>query len=375
MSDIVKTRKRRASFDELLLAGISAIAEQGIDHVSVSDVAKVSGVSRPTFYTYFGDLPGFYAEIWLHHGRPWLDAQISKNDDFDDEIDQALLEIFSVSRRIPEVFEVVQPDFQKWWNEKVGDNKLAANKLVWTMGFHLGYRLASKVSSHANLGIAIIPVLDYPDNVMSLPIMQGLPPFENIELPSMPGVEIHEDSVEAVLTQAAIDVVASSGVAATSMTRVARRARVSTGSLYPRFKSAEQLIEHSFETAIEEIVGKNVALVKKEGIGPDQYAMTVTSGYGTQRKTWRDFRTEMHIEAAHNTRLAEFLGKGFDTTASFLEDSFVSFGAPRSFAKSMAWFLHSHAIGISLIFNQLPEIASYDNRVMTRWIISQLPKA
>lgn len=375
MSEIVKTRKRRASIDELLLAGISAIANQGIDHVSVSDVAKMSNVSRPTFYTYFGDMPGFYAEIWLHHGRAWLEAQVCDQPSLDEETDQALLEIFAASRRIPEVSEVVQPDFESWWHEKVGTDQLLANKLVWKLGFHLGHRLASKVSKKADLGLQIVPVLDYPTDVLSLPIMQGLTPFEDIKFPKMPGLKPVDDSVEAVLTNAAVEVVASAGVAATSMTRVARRARVSTGSLYPRFKSAEQLIEHSFSVAIDEIVAKNVDMVIAEGIGADQYALSINAGFGELRKTWRNFRAEMHLEAIHNPKLASYMEAGFEATAKFLEDSFVSFGSPRPFAVTMAWFLHSQAIGISLIYNQLPEIAGYDNRIMTRWIVSQLPKA
>lgn len=373
MNEVVKTRKRRASIDDLLLAGISAISVQGLDHVSVSDVAKMSGVSRPTFYTYFGDLPGFFAEIWLHHGRDWLEAQVSERSNLDPAIDQAVLEIFAASRRIPEVSEVVQPDFEKWWHEKVGVDELQASKLVWRLGFHLGHRLASKVSAKADLGLPILEILDYPDDIMSSPIMAGLTPFESIKFPKMPGLKPTDDSVEAVLTNAAIEVIASAGVASASMTRVARRARVSTGSLYPRFKSAEQLVEHSFAVAIDDIVAKNVEMVIAEGIGPDKYALTINSGFGDNRKTWRNFRAEMHLEAVHNKGLAGYMESGFEKSAKFLEDSFVSFGAPRTFGTAMAWFLHSQAIGISLIHNQLPEIAGYDNRIMTRWIVSQLP--
>lgn len=374
MSDIVKSRKRRASFEDLLLAGISEIADKGIDHVSVSDVATASSVSRPTFYTYFGDIPGFFAEIWLHHGRAWLEAQVSDKSEIQPDLDQALLEIFAASRRMPEVFEVVQPDFEKWWREKVGHDQLEGNKLVWTLGFHLGYRLASKVSHRVKLGLPVVQILDYPKDVLTLPLMAGLSESTVAEFGHLPGLRINDDSVESILTKAAVEVVASAGVAATSMTRVARRARVSTGSLYPRFKSADQLIERSFEVAIQNIVAANVETVKSEGIGPDQYAMTINSGFGENRKTWRNFRTEMHLEAAHNKKLAGYMEAGFEETARFLEDNFVAFGSPREFAAAMAWFLHSHAIGTSMIFNQVPEIANYDNRVMTRWIISQLPK-
>lgn len=369
----VKTRKKRASFDELLLSGVSAIAERGIDHVSVSDVAAISGVSRPTFYTYFGDMHGFFAEIWLRHGREWLEAQIDETHVIDRELDQALLEIFATARRTPEVFEILQPDFESWWQGKINGNQLKSQEMVWDLGFLLGYKLSSRVTEKSNLGLPVRPTIKLPENVLDLPGMEGLGVVVTKEmLPPMAGLSKEDETVEAILMQSAIEVIATSGVAATSVTRIARRARVSTGSVYPRFKNADELIQTSFTKAIAGIVGKNVQMVAEQGIGIDQYAMTVNAGYGENRKSWRNFRTEMHIEAAHNKDLAKFMESGFETAAGFLRGSFIEFGAPEDIANRIAWFLHSHAIGISIIYSLLPEIAEHDNRITARWIVRQL---
>jgi AcrR family transcriptional regulator len=368
-----KERKKRASFDELLMAGVRAIAERGIDHVSVSDVAKLSQVSRPTFYTYFGDMSGFFAEIWLRFGREWLEAQIDKKSEIAEVLDQALLEIVAVSRRIPEVYEVLQPDFEKWWQERAKGSELESQLMVWELGFLLGYKLSSKVTPKSALGLPIRELMNVPDNVLDLPGMEGLGvKITKDMLPPMNGLGRLDDSVESILTQAAIEVIATSGVAASSMTRIARRARVSTGSVYPRFKSSEALIHHSFSTAIKTIVAKNMEMVTEQGIGIDIYAMTVNAGYGENRKIWRHFRTEMHVEAAHDKELAKFMESGFEASSQFLVDNFLKFGAPADFAKSVAWFLHSHAIGISIIHSFLPEIEQHDNRIMGRWIIRGL---
>ncbi|MCX6485500.1 MAG: TetR/AcrR family transcriptional regulator [Rhodoluna sp.] len=366
--------KKRASFDELLLSGISAVAAKGVDHTNVSDVAATSGVSRPTFYTYFGDMNGFYAEVWLRYGRPWLDAQLVENADLSPEIDQALLEIFAVARRIPEVLEVVQPDFERWWQEQTAGEAIAAQRLVWKLGFTLGYKMSRHVTQKSDFGLAIVSFLNLPDDAMSLPFLSGLGKVDPSLLPPMQGLTLDDDIVEASLTLATKEVIASSGVAAASMTRIARRARVSTGTVYPRFKNSETLIQSSFTKAIANIVGKNVAIVAERGLGIDEYALTVNAGYGPNRKTWRDFRTEMHVEAAHNPELAKFMESGFEAAAKFLEDSFLEFGIPRHLATPIAWFLHSHAIGISIIYNALPSVADIDYRIMARWMISQLPK-
>lgn len=366
--------KKRASFDELLLSGITAVAEKGIDHTNVSDVAAISGVSRPTFYTYFGDMNGFYAEVWLRFGQEWLNSQLEGAENMPDDIDQALLEIFAVARRVPELQEVVQPDFARWWNEQTKGNALAEQRLVWKLGFTLGYKMSRHVTQKSDFGLPIVSFLNLPDDAMSLPFLAGLGKVDPSILPPMQGLTLDDDTVESSLTLAAKEVIASSGVAAASMTRIARRARVSTGTVYPRFKNSEILIQSSFTKAIANIVGKNVAIVAERGLGIDEYALTVNAGYGPNRKTWRDFRTEMHIEAAHNPELAKFMEGGFETAAKFLEDSFLEFGIPRELATPIAWFLHSHAIGISMIYNSLPSVAEIDYRIMARWMISQLPK-
>lgn len=367
-------RKKRASFDDLLMAGVAAISDRGIDHVSVSDVASISGVSRPTFYTYFGDLNGFYAEIWLRFGQEWLSAQVDSGASISDELNQSVLEIFAASRRIPEVYEVVQPDFEAWWKGQTHGEAVAELRLVWQLGFKLGYDISKKVTPKSELGLPIVALTHLPDDVMSNPAMKGLGSMDGVQLPPMDGLTLVAGTVEENLTRAAIEVIASSGVVAASMTRIARRARVSTGSVYPRFKNSESLVQTSFNAAIEGIVAKNLEVADSAGLGIDAYAFTVNAGYGDQRKTWRNFRTEMHLEAAHNPELARFMEKGFEITAGFLEDSFKKVGVPVSFTRPLSWYLHSHAIGISLIYNLMPSINAHDNRIMARWMFSQLPK-
>ena len=374
MSKAIRAKKRRTSFDELLMAGISAIADKGIDHVSVSDVAKLSEVSRPTFYTYFGDMPGFFAEIWLRHGMEWLGNQTNAAVTMDEDFNQAMLEVFAIARRTPEVQEVVQPDVEKWWAAIKSEGESTALRMVWLLGFKLGYQLTHKVTPQAKLGLPALQMINFPDDVLELPIMKDLGEMKLDAVPNMPGLSLGSETVDEALTRSALEVVASSGVAATSMTRIARKARVSTGSVYPRFKSAESLIEKSFEVAIAEIVAKNVEVVTTQGMGADQYAFSVNAGFGPERTTWRNYRSEMHLEAAHNPGLAKFMEPGLEVTASFLEENFKNYGATPAIARAVAWFMHSHAIGTSLIFNQVPEVGTQDNRIMTRWVISQLPK-
>ena len=365
------TARKRASFDELLLAGIEAIAAKGIDEVNVTDVTSIAQVSRPTFYTYFGDMNGFYAEIWLHHGRHWLDAQYDETLEIDPKNDQALLEIFAVSRRIPELIEVVQPEFERWWAENIGDDARKGQNASWSLGARIGYKISKPVSPKSDLGMPICQYLEISEDEFKSPLMAGLGVVPD-HLPPMPGIKFNEQNVGQNLTHSAIEVIAKSGVAAASMTRIARRARVSTGTVYPRFKSVDSLIELSFAQAIREIVSGNVVMIEAQGTGVDQYGYAVNAGFGSDRETWRNYRIEMHLAARHNSKLALMMAPGFEETAKLLEDSAIRMGVTPQIASALAWFMHVHAIGISMIFAVMPEVAKQDNRYMTRHLGSVL---
>lgn len=371
MQSETSRRRKGASFDELLLAGIDAIAAKGVDNVNVTDVSTIANVSRPTFYTYFGDMNGFYAEIWLCHGRLWLDAQFDDSVEIEDRNDQALLEIFAVSRRIPELIEVVQPEFERWWAEKVGDDPRKGQNASWYLGARIGYKISKSVSPKSDLGLPIFKLLEIREEDFSSPLMDGIGKLPE-NLPPMPGIRFNAKNVEQNLTHSAIEVIAKSGVAAASMTRIARRARVSTGTVYPRFKSVESLIELSFTQAIREIVSGNVVLIESQGAGVDQYGYAVNAGFGQDRETWRNYRIEMHLAARHNPKLAHMMAPGFDETARLLEDSAIRMGVAPQIASALAWFMHVHAIGISMIYAVMPDVAKQDNRYMTRHLGSVL---
>lgn len=357
--------KKRASFGDLLLAGVRAIAAKGIDQVNVTDVTAIASVSRPTFYTYFGDMNGFFAEIWLHHGRVWLDAQYNPTASIEPELDQALLEIFAAARRIPELIEVVQPEFERWWAENIGEDPRLAQNASWFLGARIGYKLSKPVSAKSDLGLPVVGALSIPEDEFASPLMEGLGVVPAI-LPPMPGIELTSADVEDLLTHAAIEVIAKSGVAAASMTRIARRSRVSTGTLYPRFKNIEHLVNSSFSHAIRHIVSGNVAMIEAQGTGVDQYGIAVNAGFGADREVWRNYRIEMHLAAAHDSALAKMMEPGFEETAGLLEESAKRMGVPAEKAAALAWFMHVHAIGISLLFAVMPSISSLDNRYMAR---------
>lgn len=367
---------RSSSYLELLEAGINAIASKGVDHITVGDVTSLSHHSRPTFYTYFGDMNGFLAELWLKYGLEWLDSLVSDPPERipPTELNAAMMEIFLVSHRNPEIAEVLNPDIQTWFENNTKANPVVAVKLSWYLSVKLGMYLSLVVTPEA---IAAIPFLKFliaiPDNVLEHPGMQDLV-ANPIQVPPGPnGIEPKPEEHEQQLLAAAIHVVANSGVASASMARIARRARVSTGTLYPRFKSTEPLVAASFDLAIRQIVNGNIEQLE-ESTGAYEYGVIVAAGFSQSRKSWRDYRLEMYLEAQHNEAIATYMAPGLEETRSLLDDVLVQYGFGDAQRMAITQMMQNLAVGLSLLFNAGVPVAKLDHRIPPRFIELNSPK-
>lgn len=364
-------RKAQSSI-ELLVSGLSAISNSGIDNVTVTDVTVISGVSRPTFYTYFGDINGYFAEMWLHYGLAWLGYQIGdevpaelglKTVDEFDHFDQALLEIFVAARRIPELREVVEPDLEAWWQKRTELKSSQELNLSWKLAVILGEKLSRKVSKKSSMALGFLHTFDVSEDWETDPLFAGLLGTPKVEFELSP-LDLGNSSVEAQLSAAAVAVIAGAGVANASVTRVARRARLSTGSVYPRFKNIEVLIEKSFARVMETLISANIELAKSRGRSMESYGQFVNAGLLPGRKIWRNFRSEMHLAALHSPEIASIMAPAFTATAQQLQADIARDHVPAELAEAASWLMHDQAIGISVLFGLLPRIADLDHRVM-----------
>jgi len=368
--------KRTTSYDELLQSGVKAIATKGVDRITVGDVTKISHHSRPTFYTYFGDMNGFLAEIWLKFGLDWLDSLLNDTSEIppSNELNTAILEIFVISHRNREIAEVLDVDLQTWFEVRSAGNPVRAVKLAWYLSTKIGMYLNAPITPAAVSANALSKImLAIPDDVYELPEFADLAKLPMPERKPMPGIQKSESDLDKLLLAATIDVVSNSGVAASSMARIARRARVSTGTIYPRYKTTEQIISASYNQAIRQIVAGNVSQLDTN-IGPDEYGAIVVAGFEESRKSWRNYRLEMCLEAQHNESLAEYMAGGLEETREILDTNLVKYGFTAEQRLAITHLMQNLAVGISLLFNAGVPVQRMDHRVPPRFIESLLPK-
>lgn len=332
----INTLQSSATY-ELEAAAIHLVVRYGVDHVSVAAVCDLAGISRPTFYSRFGNLDGLYAETWLKNYSRYLE-ELETAEDLNSEFIVGMTRLFAVSRRMPELADIVQFTTGVWWRAKEDSANRAG--LAWLIASRIGLILTSHISS-------ISPELRVIDEVFSQLSQRPLPdrktPFEIIELDSI--------KLEDEFLDAAYVVLAATGYENASLSRIARAFKVTTGSIYPKFRNKEELIFAVFEQAQALVVQSNKKLVFDRGLSPMAAEAFVRGGLASNRKRWRNLR----LEALLATNVNPELRQSIQRTISSVEDQLVpvmeQVGVGANLARAVGYTFHTIAVGFSVLHN------------------------
>ncbi|MEN9740414.1 MAG: Bacterial regulatory protein tetR family [Actinomycetota bacterium] len=352
-------------------AGIRCINEVGVDRITVSQVTEVAGATRPTFYSYFGNVGGLLAEIWIARGQKFLDRIV----DADYRLDiaaaaekaemRALLEIFTVARRFPEVSEIVSPMTAAWWEFDHDKTNFTRLKCAWLVANRIGMWLSTDVEPRvANAAIieSFLRVLgENPGGIPADPRFAATP--------SLKSPTIADGSVDEKLLDATIRVISGSGVQSATMSRIARNAHVTTGTIYPRFNNEELLLQ-SYERAVHVVTEQNFGLVEPSGFAPDQLGAIVRGGLNPERKMWRNFRLEMFLDARHNPALAEKLRAVLGPTNARVTQGLGQLPVSPDERESIAFLVHTIGIGMAVLLNNDIRVDELDHALLTREIVA-----
>ena len=350
-------------------AGISAINSSGIDRISVSLVCTVAESTRPTFYSYFGNVDGLLADIWLAECDEFLarlaDPAYQVLNTKVAAKDRALVEIMAISHRNAEVSEVVNRTMQSWWKALAGNDEFKNLKYSWVIGARLGLLMMFPVDSTVKSLVISDQLLNSIDKVATLKnkVTTDL-------LPPISDPEPVEQGVDQMLLAAAINVIANSGVAAASMARISRFAQVTTGSVYPRYSSIAELVLASFEFAAKHVVNQNLANTKDGSFGPDEFGLFVIAGLLPRRKQWRNYRIEAHIEGRLNKPLAKRIQKSNHEVNVQVSEALRRYNVPEPVLESATHLIHSIGIGFSMMYNAGIALNELDHRRITRQIVA-----
>lgn len=372
MARTLNPETQKAAMAGLIEAGVRAIAEQGIDQISVNSVSQAANTSRPTFYAYFGDINGLLAEIWLAKSKQWL-AEVS---DFEppttnfsaeaSDLHRAMTEILAASHRIPEVEELVRPSMQLWWDELSKTSQMNQLKVIWLIGERLGVTLTDLIDPKVHEAQFIEAI------IKAIPDDKSGNGGVKFSLPPVSEPDIVDENLESRLLKAAIEIISTGGVKSASMARVARKTQVSTGAVYPRYAKVDDLIEGSFDVAVGKVVQQNFELLQSENFTPEDFGLFVMAGLTPNRAVWRNFRIEIHLGSRGKPALTKRLAESIRLTNASVATKLTIYNQPELTSGPIPYLIHCIGIGLAMLQNAGIPVGELDHRQISKAMVAPL---
>ena len=358
----------------VLRAGLGLVETHGIDKVTVAAILAEAKVARGTVYAHFGDVFGVFATAWTTLGGSWLRLMMTEPDEasMPDAYRSALVQILCAARRAPVLDEVVQPDVDQAWADLDRTEPVAELRAAWLLAMRLSLELSVAVLPEAiELDPLISIIATMPGDIADRYQLHGTAPHA-IEVPQVDSpFDVETDPITRRLMTAAVDVVASSGLASASMLRVCRTARLTPGAAIPRFNDLRALHDYAFTQSLADVVRQNRKLFMGTTLYlsiPDRAAAVTFASMADQRIQWRRYRQEFHLAARTDPALAAMMHDAITATDPDSMDELRATGVPESILKLMVLFVHVNAAGVAAVDGLGIPMNQLDHRLMFRWI-------
>ena len=345
-----KSAKSLANSTKVLNAVRKNATKVGLDELSAGSIAKLCGLSTGSIYSRFEDTDEMAIALWeqvvkqpfkrrLQRGVDYIykpnsaglsiDEEATIKADFEnpDELSKLGVEFLVVAKRNNAIGEVVIPEVSQWFNEfglnhanSEIDNAAVALGLSASIGtalraFALGSNsdwlaIAGGVRDAATAAGRATPLTRPPD----------------LLLPGVFEIQTGNPVRDALIT-AVGQVVAKSGYARATISRIVRKSGLSNGSLYNLYENKEELTDDAMQMTLAYASGVN-----REGNRIAESQHRADRGLGNSfalglmpgRRQWLDFRLECLIASRNHlptrTKFKESLISSRDALASTMPD-------------------------------------------------------
>lgn len=377
LNDSSDVLARKSSKELVLRAAVALVATSGVDNISISDIVRVSKVSRTTMYAHFGSVHDVLAEIWINAGAPWLRDRLASppgENGVPSSLDVTLTEILAVAARIPEVAEVVIPDVRALWKEASKAGYSAETRSIWALAHNIGMHFTAPVVPSILetgwLGEFIASIPDDAHIQLELPTLKrsrstNISPIEPFDL---------TDTADRLM-KASVDVVAASGVHSASMTRIARVARLTAGSANSYFSGVSDVIQRGFVRMMDKVVSMNLSGMMGEPSNlllTDQIAYVLFAAHSPERATWRRYRRELHLAARVDESLREVMRPTLRSANFEIAQFHLGRGFPEPVIQTVVDVNQALVEGFSILHDAGVDVSSIDHRIGTRWFIQTM---
>jgi AcrR family transcriptional regulator len=368
MEDALRSAKAEATRARFLELALESITQSGIASLSASDLVKRSGVSRPTFYSYFGDVDGLLAELWLAYGEAWACSMLLDAGPGIHEAPEsrALCEVFLQAHRNQQVREVVSATLHEVLERELPEPGRRSVGL-WRMANRIGARVTAASWPQAADALFLDSYLDSIDGKVS-----RLAPTGSPELPAI-AWEL-EEGTDPSIVEGVIQIVGSSGVGSLSILRLGRVLRVTSGYLNPRISNLPQLVADTYRIAQDSAARQNMATWSALNLKPEGFARFVVGSVGEARAPWRRFRTEVLVAAAYSEELGAAVAQSMDEFIQRLRARTSRIGLPVELAERVALLVHTLLVGFAALDSAGVSVRSLAHEGVIRALVGETAK-
>ena len=323
--------RARANTTKVLRAIFRNAVDQGLDELSIGEVARLSGLTTGAIYGRYEDSDEMAIELWQTVIRQPFKARLQRSVEFmltkqqnpqpanklkdsaenalemitkdlesPDEIAKLGAEFLVISRRNQTVGEVVIPEVTDWFSEfglANANDPIANATIVIGLSASIGTALRTFVlKSNPNWMTIANGLREAAAKATPVKIPINSPPPKWVEPET-------ENPIRSALIDAVAEVVAKSGFANATISRIVRRAGVTNGSLYNFYKDKEALTDDAMQIFLNLSSDVNRESNRRaandlridRGLN-DSFVM----GLLPSRRTWLDFRLECLIASRNH---------------------------------------------------------------------------
>jgi len=336
----VRSQTRRDAIIDFALKDISSV---GVDGLSVTALIASAGITRPTFYSYFGDVQGLLAEIWLEKGRQWIDIVAAPGEftQRDNELVFALTEIFISAHRSEELRTIVEISFAEFIGEFSGDAGRLTT-VMWRIANRVGVVGTHRVWPSVQDALFLDSFLDAVSTRKVKPNITVVDELPEIELDASEVVDVN-------IARGVIGIVGRGGVSGLSVLRLGRILRVTSGYLNPRIDSLKELVGLTYGLVQDSAARQNVKLWTLWNLNPRGFARFIVGSLGGSRQSWRLFRNEVLVASAHDPELAAIIGSTMDSLLKIVGSKVTGFGYSRAVTARISVLVHTMLFGFSTL--------------------------
>ena len=345
-----KSSRSLANSAKVLNAVRKNASKVGLDELSAGSVAKLSGLSTGSIYSRFEDTDEMAIALWdqvvrqpfkqrLQRGvdyiyapnsaRLGIDEESTFKADFEtpDELSKLGVEFLVVAKRNSAIGEVVIPEVSQWFDEfGLNQPNTEINNAAIALGLSASIGTALRAFALGANPDWLAIAGGVRDAATSASRATPLTRPPDLPLPGLFEIQTG-NPVRDALISAVGQVVANSGYARATISRIVRKAGLSNGSLYNLYENKEELTDDAMQMTLAYASGVN-----REGNRIAESQHRADRGLGNSfalglmpgRRQWLDFRLECLIASRNHlptrTKFKESLVASRDALGSTMPD-------------------------------------------------------